>query len=302
MEGVKKIKKKEPVEGENNTDSNDRSDRFNRPVGSDGRNGGRNGGRSGRPINGGRSQQFGGQFSSQNSPHTFAFNSPRIQALHNPYSPHSSPVVPQNVFTAPPAQYRHSLVFVYMVHFKHRISEYLPIPSIAHTIFAVGNFVIVSSEPFGEDLGVIVEVLTTSEYHARRRSNAQLAPLDRNRQSDDKAMEHACGRILRMGNLADRQKLPQKNQDEEEALQYCQHLVTDVIRTLDMTVFSAEFTIDRRKLTFYYHSEQHVDFRELVKDMFNKYKTRIWMKKTSQEATFHPVQAALLQLSTGQQI
>jgi cell fate regulator YaaT (PSP1 superfamily) len=35
-----------------------------------------------------------------------------------------------------------------------------------------------------------------------------------------------------------------------------------------MAVFDAEFTLDRRKLTFYYHSEVHVDFRELVKDMF----------------------------------
>lgn len=34
---------------------------------------------------------------------------------------------------------------------------------------------------------------------------------------------------------------------------------------------------DRRKLTFYFVAERRVDFRELVRDLFRIYKTRIWM-------------------------
>jgi len=53
-----------------------------------------------------------------------------------------------------------------------------------------------------------------------------------------------------------------------------------------MTVFDAEFTFDHTKLTMYYNSEVHIDFRELVKDMFSRFKTRIWMKKMNQEMPF----------------
>lgn len=34
---------------------------------------------------------------------------------------------------------------------------------------------------------------------------------------------------------------------------------------------------DRKKLTFYFVAESRIDFRELVKDLFKIYKTRIWM-------------------------
>jgi hypothetical protein len=34
---------------------------------------------------------------------------------------------------------------------------------------------------------------------------------------------------------------------------------------------------DRRKLTFYFLADQRIDFRELVRDLFKTYKTRIWM-------------------------
>ena len=34
---------------------------------------------------------------------------------------------------------------------------------------------------------------------------------------------------------------------------------------------------DRRKLTFYYTANVRVDFRDLVKELFRLYKTRIWM-------------------------
>eukprot|EP01034_Spumella_vulgaris_P029104 gene29104-36094_t len=197
---------------------------------------------------------------------------------------------------------------VYMVHFKRRVSEYLSVPSKAHHVFCVSDFVVVSSEPFGEDLGVVVEVLTAEEYDVQRR--AGLAPVDRRQAkmalqwatAPGVSASEITGRILRLANISERQRLPFKHTDEEAAVAYCQHLIRDVIRMPQMAVFDAEFTIDRRKLTFYYHSEVHVDFRELVKDMYTKYKTRIWMKKMSQEPVFRPHEFALVQLITGAQL
>jgi cell fate regulator YaaT (PSP1 superfamily) len=34
---------------------------------------------------------------------------------------------------------------------------------------------------------------------------------------------------------------------------------------------------DRNKLTFYFIAEKRIDFRELVRELFRIYKTRIWM-------------------------
>jgi hypothetical protein len=34
---------------------------------------------------------------------------------------------------------------------------------------------------------------------------------------------------------------------------------------------------DRRKLTFYFVADRRIDFRDLVKELFKIYKTRIWL-------------------------
>jgi len=44
-----------------------------------------------------------------------------------------------------------------------------------------------------------------------------------------------------------------------------------------MQVRDAEYQWDRRKLTFFYTASHRIDFRDLVRDLFRLYKTRIWM-------------------------
>ncbi|KAJ2808682.1 hypothetical protein H4R20_000714 [Coemansia guatemalensis] len=63
--------------------------------------------------------------------------------------------------------------------------------------------------------------------------------------------------------------------DEKNALNMCQSKVQQ--RKLAMRVDDAEFQFDRRKLTFYFTADHRVDFRELVRDLFKHFKTRIWM-------------------------
>jgi cell fate regulator YaaT (PSP1 superfamily) len=46
-----------------------------------------------------------------------------------------------------------------------------------------------------------------------------------------------------------------------------------------MNVVDAEYQFDRHKLTFFFEAEGRVDFRELVRDLFSIYKTRIWMQQ-----------------------
>ncbi|KAJ7715390.1 PSP1 C-terminal conserved region-domain-containing protein, partial [Mycena metata] len=73
----------------------------------------------------------------------------------------------------------------------------------------------------------------------------------------------------------DAQLLVAKMQDELKALALCQTKVR--AKKLPMEVVDAEYQWDRRKLTFYFVAEKRIDFRELVRELFRLYKTRIWM-------------------------
>lgn len=75
-------------------------------------------------------------------------------------------------------------------------------------------------------------------------------------------------------------------------------------RQLPMKMLDAEFQFDRHKLTFYFYSTRYIlyahsmnlimmhsriDFRELVRDLFAVYKTRIWMQHVADDKEQLPV-------------
>ncbi|KAI7883624.1 PSP1-domain-containing protein [Lichtheimia hyalospora FSU 10163] len=82
-------------------------------------------------------------------------------------------------------------------------------------------------------------------------------------------------RIVRLASAAEITLLVTKRQDEQKALLICQ--TKSKQKKLMMDIVDAEYQWDRRKLTFYFVAERRVDFRELVRDLFRIYKTRIWM-------------------------
>lgn len=83
-----------------------------------------------------------------------------------------------------------------------------------------------------------------------------------------------------------------KSQDEENA---CRMSLAKIASTLNlinageskgtltladlsqMKLIDAEYQFDRRKLIFYYSTSKRIDFRDLVRELFRIYKTRIWM-------------------------
>jgi len=82
-------------------------------------------------------------------------------------------------------------------------------------------------------------------------------------------------RIYSKAQPQETQLLVSKMHDEAKALQLCQNKVRQ--KRLPMQVVDAEFQWDRRKLTFYFTADKRIDFRELVRELFRLYKTRIWM-------------------------
>lgn len=51
----------------------------------------------------------------------------------------------------------------------------------------------------------------------------------------------------------------------------------NIKKPLNIKILNSEFQFDRKKLTFYYICEERNDFRELIKELFKYYKTRIWL-------------------------
>ncbi|MDD5722391.1 MAG: stage 0 sporulation family protein [Syntrophales bacterium] len=64
---------------------------------------------------------------------------------------------------------------------------------------------------------------------------------------------------------------------EEEALTFCMEKIKQ--RNLAMRLVNVEALFDKSKLAFYFTAESRVDFRELVKDLVRKYKTRIELRQ-----------------------
>ncbi|MCG6553010.1 MAG: hypothetical protein L7F77_11845 [Candidatus Magnetominusculus sp. LBB02] len=64
---------------------------------------------------------------------------------------------------------------------------------------------------------------------------------------------------------------------EQEAMDYCIERVA--VRGLPMKLIHTEVTLDRRRIVFYFTADGRIDFRELVKDLASRFKTRIEMRQ-----------------------
>jgi len=64
---------------------------------------------------------------------------------------------------------------------------------------------------------------------------------------------------------------------EEEARKYCIEKIHE--KNLGMKMITVECLFDKSKMIFYFTAEARVDFRELVKDLVAKFKTRIELKQ-----------------------
>ena len=66
-------------------------------------------------------------------------------------------------------------------------------------------------------------------------------------------------------------------QKEKEALKICEEKVKE--HKLDMILTDVEYKFDRSKLLFFFKAEGRIDFRDLVKDLAEIFKTRIELRQ-----------------------
>lgn len=159
---------------------------------------------------------------------------------------------------------------VYYVKFKRTQRNFVLGPRINRDL-KIGTYVKVEADR-GEDLGIVVGKLPTDKYNYANRNQytAGMGPPPGTGAADLK-------RIIRLATHDEVALLGMKREEEEELLGICRAKVHQ--RGLPMHVVDAEYQFDRHKLTFFFEAEGRVDFRELVRDLFSMYKTRIWMQQ-----------------------
>jgi len=84
-------------------------------------------------------------------------------------------------------------------------------------------------------------------------------------------------KVLRYASPQDIARNQENRQRESEAFEFCQSRVRQ--HHLDMKLVQAEESFDRKKLTFYFTSEGRVDFRDLVKELAQHFRSRIEMRQ-----------------------
>jgi hypothetical protein len=199
---------------------------------------------------------------------------------HNPYPPpqhpHYQPQQQQPGYYDPSPYYPPATeaapvdenAMVYEVRFKCTKDTYRLDPQCQQEVH-IGDTVVVETDR-GYDAGTITAIQPADIPMASMYSNAM---------SSLRCIVSVCSEE----ELA---TIQHNRMEEDRALQLCRHLA--LMRHLPMVVAATEMQFDRRKLTIIFSADRRVDFRELVRDMFQVFKTRIWMQKVS------PAEAAAL--------
>ncbi|MBI5632246.1 MAG: stage 0 sporulation family protein [Nitrospirae bacterium] len=84
-------------------------------------------------------------------------------------------------------------------------------------------------------------------------------------------------KVLRVASDEDLKQKSDNETFEQEAKKYCYERV--MARGLPMKLVRAEATLDRKRIVFYFTADGRIDFRELVKDLAARFKTRIEMRQ-----------------------
>jgi cell fate regulator YaaT (PSP1 superfamily) len=116
-----------------------------------------------------------------------------------------------------------------------------------------GDCVVVESE-LGLNLGSVVTERRTVEDHEKK-----------------------FKKIIRRATEEDLLQKKENEKLETEARDNCLERI--MARGLPMKLIGTEATLDRKRIIFYFTADKRIDFRELVKDLASRFKTRIEMRQ-----------------------
>jgi len=92
-----------------------------------------------------------------------------------------------------------------------------------------------------------------------------------------RAVERSKDKILRRLTEEDKEKLKALQKKAEEALSWCQKKAQEL--KLPMKIVKAEYSLDEKKLTFYFISANRIDFRELLSHLIANFHKNIRLQQ-----------------------
>ncbi|KAJ3325848.1 hypothetical protein HDV06_002233 [Boothiomyces sp. JEL0866] len=186
-----------------------------------------------------------------------------LQAIQDTLTPVTPSPLPSTTYRWP----------LYVVEFKAGRTDYFYIPEEnENLVLSIGDLAIVEADR-GKDLGKVIETSINSLSELQMYQATHQDPLVDSHNAVGKEIQPK--RIFRIAEPSEVAMLLSKSQDEAKANGVCQIKIRQ--KKLPMEIVDAEYQWDRRKLTFYFVADRRIDFRELVRELFKIYKTRIWM-------------------------
>ncbi len=88
---------------------------------------------------------------------------------------------------------------------------------------------------------------------------------------------HTNGKILRIATVEDLNQQSKLNSSKSDLLRKCRECVSEY--DLKMTIVDVEIILGQEIITYYYMSEDRVDFRNLVRDLAGQVKARVEMRQ-----------------------
>lgn len=89
--------------------------------------------------------------------------------------------------------------------------------------------------------------------------------------------EKELKKVIRIATEEDLKQKEENEKFEEETKRFCLERI--MARGLPMKLVCTEVTLDKKRIIFYFTADGRIDFRELVKDLAAKFKTRIEMRQ-----------------------
>ena len=139
-----------------------------------------------------------------------------------------------------------------------------------HFVLNVGDRVIVETEQ-GQALGQVVR----PPRNAESPESPALEGAEPDEEGDVAKPELKS--VYRLATDADLVQLESNARLEKEAHRHCLERVAS--RKLDMNLVKVESLFDRSKIIFYFTAEGRLDFRDLVRDLVARFRTRIEMRQ-----------------------
>jgi cell fate regulator YaaT (PSP1 superfamily) len=84
-------------------------------------------------------------------------------------------------------------------------------------------------------------------------------------------------KIIRVASDSDMKKIEENRKDAREVFNVCAQKISE--KKLSMKLIDAEYSFDRSRLIFYFTSEGRIDFRDLVKELADRFKARIELRQ-----------------------